>query len=111
VHVTNLSQGFLETKTTRRERNLKVVDGREVNLEAIGSLSLVLHGGFTLILNNVLYVSSLQRNLISMSLLEDDEFEYLFGNNKCTLKFNNKVVGLAPRQDMLYMLSLNNFPV
>jgi hypothetical protein len=32
-------------------------------------------------------------------------------NNKCTIIFNDKVVGLAPRQGMLYMLSLNDFPV
>jgi hypothetical protein len=34
-----------------------------------------------------------------------------FGSNQCTIKFNNKVMGFAPRQDMLYMLSLNDFPV
>jgi hypothetical protein len=46
-----------------------------------------------------------------VSLFEDDGFECLFGSNKCTIKFNNKVVGLAPGQGMLYMLSLNDFPV
>jgi hypothetical protein len=64
-----------------------------------------------LILNNVLYVPLLQRNLISVALLEDEGFEYLFWNNKCTIKFDNKVVGLAPRQGMLYMLFLNDFPL
>jgi hypothetical protein len=88
-----------------------VADGHESKVEAVGSLSLVLHGDFTLILNNVLYVPSLQINLISMYLFEDDGFEFLFGNNKCTIKFDNKVVGLDPRQDILYMLFLNDFPV
>jgi hypothetical protein len=111
VHVTNSLHGFLGMRTTRGERNLKVADGRKVKVEAIGTLPLVLHGGFTLILNNVLYVPSLQRNLISVSLLEDDGYECLFGNNKCTIMFNDKVVGLASRQGMLYMLSLNDFPV
>jgi hypothetical protein len=46
-----------------------------------------------------------------VSLLEDDRLECLFGNNKCTIKFDNKVMGLAPRQGMLYMLSLNDFLV
>jgi hypothetical protein len=85
-----------------------VADEHEAKVEVIGSLPLVLHGGFTLILNNVLYVLSLQRNLIAVALLEDDGVECLFGNNKCTLKFDNKVVGLAPRQGML---SLNDFLV
>jgi hypothetical protein len=109
VHVMNLSHEFLSVKTTRGERNLKVADGHEAKLKAAGSLPLVIHGGFTLILNNVFYVLPLQRNLISVSFLEDDGFEFLFGNNKCTIKFNNKVVGPPPRQGMLYMLSLNDF--
>jgi hypothetical protein len=88
-----------------------VVDGCEAKVEAVGSLSLVLHDNFTLILNNVLYVPSLQRKLVSVALLEDDGFKCLFGNNKCTIKFDNKVVCFAPRQGMLYMLSLNDFPV
>jgi hypothetical protein len=86
-----------------------VADGRKEKVEAVGSLPLVLHGGFTLILNNVLYDPSLQRNLISVASLEDENFECLFGNNKCTIKFDNKVVGPAPRQG--YMLCLNIFPM
>jgi hypothetical protein len=46
-----------------------------------------------------------------VTLLEDDGFECLFGNNKCTIKFDNKVVDLAPRQGMMYILSLNDFPM
>jgi hypothetical protein len=34
-----------------------------------------------------------------------------FGNNKCIIKLDNKVVVLAPMQGMLYMFSLNDFPV
>jgi hypothetical protein len=52
-----------------------------------------------------------KKNLFFISLLEDDGFESLFENNKRTIKFDNKVVGLAPSQDMLYILSLNDFPV
>jgi hypothetical protein len=59
-------------------------------------------------LNNILYVLSLKINIISFPLLEDDGFECLYGNNKCTIKFNNKVVGRAPSQ---VMLSLKIFPV
>jgi hypothetical protein len=64
----------------------------KVKVEVVGSLPLFLHGSFTLILNNVLYIPLLQRNIIFVSLLEDDEFECLFGNNKCTINFNNKLV-------------------
>jgi hypothetical protein len=111
VHVTNSSHGFLDTWTTRRERSLQVADWHEAMVEAVGTLPLLLHGSFTLMLNDVLYVPSLRSNIISIASLEDDGYECLFENNKCTIKFNNVVVGLAPRQGMFYMLSLNNFPM
>jgi hypothetical protein len=111
VHVTNSSQGLLGTRSIGRERSLQVADGREAKVEAVGTLPLLLHGGFTWNLNNVLYVSSLRRNLIPVASLEDDGYECLFGNNKCTVKFNNDIIGLALWRGMLYMLSINDFPV
>jgi hypothetical protein len=111
VHVTKSSQGLFSAWTTGRGRSLQVADGRETKVEAVGTLPLLLHGGFTLNLNNVLYVPSLRRNLISVASLEDDGYECLFGNNKCTIKFNDVIIGLAPQRGVLYMLSLNNFPV
>jgi hypothetical protein len=102
---------LLGTRTTGQERNLQVVDGREVKVKAVRTLSLLLHVCFTLNLNNVLYVPSLRRNLIYVASLGDDGYECLFGNNNCTIKFNDVIIGLALRRGMLYMLSLNNFPV
>jgi hypothetical protein len=88
-----------------------VADVCEAKVEAVGTLPLLLHGGSTLYLNNVLYVPSLRRNIISVASLEDDSYECLFGNNKCTIKFDDVIIGLAPHRGMLYMLSLNDFPV
>jgi hypothetical protein len=111
LHVTHSSQGFLGASTTGRERSLQVANGREVQVEVVGTLPLLLHDGFTLTLNNILYVPSLKRNLIYVASLEDDDYECSFGNNKCTIKFNDVIVGLTPMRGMLYMLSLNDFPV
>jgi hypothetical protein len=41
---------------TKRARRLKVANGVEVDIEAIGSLTLELHTSFSVQLNNVLYV-------------------------------------------------------
>jgi hypothetical protein len=79
------------------ERCLQVVDGREAKVEAVRTLPLLLHDDFTINLNNALYVPSLRRNIISVASLEDDGYECLFGNNKCTIKFDDVSVGLAPR--------------
>jgi hypothetical protein len=66
-----------------------------------------LNNGFILHLHNVLYVSSLSRNLISVSCLNDDGYDCQFGNRQCLILFDNKVMGLAFRQDKLYMLSMH----
>ena len=42
-----------------------------------------------------------------MSCLDDDGYGCYFGNSKCQIVYNNKCVGLAFRQDKLYLLSLS----
>jgi hypothetical protein len=90
----------------RGERCIKVANGVQAEVEAIGDLPLVLANGFVLLLVDVLYVPSLHRNLISVSRLDDDGFACHFGDGQCEIKFNNEIVGLAFRQDKLYLLSL-----
>jgi hypothetical protein len=79
----------------------------QANIEAIGDLSLELNNGFVFRLKEVLYVPSLRRNLISVSKLDDDGIDCHFGNDKCKILVNNECVGLAFRQDKLYLLSLD----
>jgi hypothetical protein len=86
----------------RGERSIKVANGVQAEVEAIGELPLALAHGFVLLLIDVLYVPSLHRNLISISRLDDDGFACHFGDGQCKIK----IVGLAFRQDKLYLLSL-----
>jgi hypothetical protein len=90
----------------RRERHIKVANGVRADVEAIGDLPLDLADGFTLILRDVLYVPSLQMNLISVSCLDKDGYDCHFGNGKCKITFNNACVGCAILQNELYLLSL-----
>jgi hypothetical protein len=107
IHVANSLQGFHTRQTLQRgERSIRVANGVEAEVEAIEELSLELNNDFTLRLNNVLYVSSLSRNLISVSCMDDDGFDCQFGNIQCLILFDNKVVALAFWQDKLYMLSM-----
>jgi hypothetical protein len=71
------------------ERSLKVPDGKEAYVEAIGSAVLHLHSGFRLHLINVRYVPSLKRNLILVCLLDIDDFGCNFGDLKFLIKYNN----------------------
>jgi hypothetical protein len=90
----------------RGERTIKVANGVQANVEAIGDLSLELNNGFVLSLKEVLYVPPLHRNLISVSKLDDNGIDCHFGDGKCKILVNNDCVGLAFRQDKLYLLSL-----
>jgi hypothetical protein len=108
THVANFLQWLSGTRTLQKgERTIKVANGVQANVEAIGDLSLELNNGFVLSLKEVLYVSSLHRNLISVSKLDDDGIDCHFGNGKCKILVNNECVGLAFRQDKLYLLSLD----
>jgi hypothetical protein len=85
-----------------------VANGEDADVEAIGELPLEISNGFTLYLHDVLYVPSTRRNLISISCLDDDGFDCLFGKKQCLIKFNNEVVGRAFRHDKLYLLSIKD---
>ena len=74
-----------------------MVNGVKADAEAIGDLTLELDNDFKLQLNNILYVPSLSRNLISVSCLADDGYDCHFGKEQCEIQFNNKCVGLAFR--------------
>ena len=109
MHITNSSQGFLTVqRLAKGERKLRVADGHETDAEAVGTLPLLLSSGFILNLNNVLLVPIMRRNLISVSMLDDDGIHCNFGNNECLLKFDDEIVGCAPRHDKLYLLPLND---
>jgi hypothetical protein len=63
----------------RGERTIRVANDEKAEVEAIGVLPLEISNGFTLYIYDVLYMPSMRRNLISVSCLDDDEFNCLFG--------------------------------
>ena len=75
-------------------------------MEAVGDISLELVNGFMLVLKDVLFVPSLQRNLISVSRLNTDGFGCHFANGKCELLLNNNCIGDAFLYNDLYLLSM-----
>jgi hypothetical protein len=60
--------------TQRNERHVKVANGVQADVEAVGDVPLELDDGFILLLRDVLLVPSLQKNLISVSCLDNDGF-------------------------------------
>jgi hypothetical protein len=90
----------------RNERHIKFANGVQGDVEADGDLPLELANGFKLVLRDVLYVPYLQRNLISVSCLDNDGFDCHFGDGKCKIFHNKESVGLAFQKENLYLLSL-----
>jgi hypothetical protein len=81
IHVANSLQGFHMRRTLQRgERRIKVANGVEAQVEAIGDLSLDLDDDFVVKFLDVLYVPSLRRNLISVSRVDDDSYDCHFSN-------------------------------
>ena len=94
IHVTNSLQ---ELKTRRRpsDRELSIAVGNGVNVgvENIETASLKLSSGFDLALSDVVYVPSMRRNLISVSVLEKCGFSFVFGNNEVEIFHNSILIG------------------
>ncbi|CAO2146931.1 unnamed protein product, partial [Urochloa humidicola] len=109
THVSNSMRGLSMSRMLQRgERGIKVANGVEAEVEAIGELPIKLKDGFTLRLHDVLYVPTLSRNLISVSCLSDYDFECRFDSERCLIMLSKVCVGLAFRQDKLYMLFVHD---
>ena len=89
-------KGFRDIINPRKEdKAIRVANGVEVDKEAVGQLPLELNSGFTLSLRNVFYIPSMKRNLILVSVLDDDGFDCHFCVMANQIMFNDKYVGLA----------------
>jgi GAG-pre-integrase domain len=85
------------------ERKLKVAN----ELEAVGTLRLILKSGFILNLHDVVYIPSMIRNLISVSRLDACGFIFQFENNELRLYHNSKYISSRLLCDNLYKLCLD----
>jgi hypothetical protein len=96
-------------QTIRRgTRSLRVTNGVEAEVEAIGTLQLELHSGFILRLFDVFYVPSIQRNLISISKLDRDGYSCTFRNSRCIISFNGNIICHAPLHESSTYCPKNN---
>jgi hypothetical protein len=83
-----------------------VANGVQTDVEAVGDVHLELDIVFVLILRDVFFVPTLQRNLISVSCLDNDGFDYHFGDGKCLIECDDTLVTVAFKRNDLYLLSL-----
>ncbi|KAK3007821.1 hypothetical protein RJ639_014878 [Escallonia herrerae] len=99
VHITNSLRGFFFVKKLNKgDCNVLVGNGEKAQVEAVGTLRLVLESGFNLDLVDTVYVPSMTRNLIYVSRLHAYGYSFKF-ENKGTPQQN----GVAERQNRTLM--------
>lgn len=109
VHVTNSTQGFLTIrKLERNQRTIRVGDGDEHNVEAVGTVRLLMKTGHCIELYDTLHVPRITRNLVSVPKLDIDGFDVAHGRGKVTISLNSQVVGCGYVDGFLFKLELDN---
>ncbi|KAJ0939016.1 putative RNA-directed DNA polymerase [Helianthus annuus] len=109
VHVTNSTQGFLTIqRLERNQRTLRRGGGEELEVEAIGTMQLIMKNGHCIKLYDTLYVPKITRNLVSVSKLDNDGFEVLHGHGKVTISLSSQVLGCGYLDGNLYKLELDD---
>ncbi|KAK3005947.1 hypothetical protein RJ639_016733 [Escallonia herrerae] len=103
-----ISEGFLSVKKLNKgDRNVLVGNGEKAQVEAVGTLCLVLESGFNLDLVDTVYVPSMTRNLISVSRLDAYGYSFKFENKGFSLFLYSRVIGSGLLEGNLYKLLLN----
>ncbi|KAD4385252.1 hypothetical protein E3N88_25420 [Mikania micrantha] len=109
VHVTNSTQGFLTIRRLERnQRTLKLGEGKELSVAAVGTLELIMKTGLCIKLYDTLYIPEISRNLVSGPKLDMDGFYVSHGNGRLTISSNSQVFGTGLLDGGLYKLELDD---
>ena len=82
-----------------------------MKVEFFGMIKLRLATKSFLLLHNVAYISSLRRNLISVSILDRQGYSFHFGRGKLDIFSNSVLIGNGVLFDNLYSLTLHHGPL
>lgn len=94
LHITNTLQGFIRKRAPRSDENhVCVGNGLRVAVKAIGVLKLDLGSGNVLFLDNVFFVPSMRRNLLSVSLLVKNGCSFFIDNFGIKISRNSQLIG------------------
>ena len=109
THVCNVLQGLRDSRRLARgEVDIRVGNGARVAAVAVGTYALTLEGGNVIELNNCYFVPSINKNIISISRLDNDGYEITQKNNCCFIKYNNVILATASCINGHYILNTHN---
>ncbi|KAM1263710.1 hypothetical protein ACFX2G_029301 [Malus domestica] len=108
IHVTNSLQDFITKRTPNKDEvKVSVGNGRRVEVKALGSVRLKLEFGFCLELENVVYVPSMRRKLISVSKLVMLGFYFTINNIGFNIFYKSSQIGSGFLSDGMFQIKLN----
>src|ERR1044071_7550178 len=91
----------------RDEVMMRMGNGCEVEVLAVGTMHLSLPSGLVLILNNCYYVPELSVNIVSGSCLKRDHYSFKSDKIGCSIYKNDVFYVHAPEQRGLFVLDLD----
>ena len=92
-------------------KNVYMGDGSKVKVEFFGMIKLRLDTESFLLLQDVAYIPSLRRNLISISILDRQGYSFHFGGGKMDIFSNSVLIGNGVLFGNLYSLNLHHGPL
>ncbi|KAI3703897.1 hypothetical protein L1987_74093 [Smallanthus sonchifolius] len=102
-------KGFLTIqKLKRNRRTLKMGNGEELVVKAVGTLELIMKISLCIKLYDTLYIPEISRNLVSGPKLDIDGLVCSHGHGKLSIMLNSQVFGHSYLNDGLYRLELDD---
>ena len=86
---------------------MRVGNGTNVDVIAVGTMTLHLPSGLVLELINCYFVPTLCKNIISGSCIQKDGYSLKSENNGCSIYMNNFFYAHVPVRQELYILDLD----
>ncbi|CAL8136813.1 unnamed protein product [Prunus armeniaca] len=106
IHVANSLQGFIRKRLlSKDEVKVFVGNGEKVQVEFIGAIRIELEFGFVLELDEVVYIPSMKKSLISISRLVKSKFKLNFVGTGCSIFENEELIGKARLIDGMFQLN------
>ena len=109
IHVTNSLHGMISQRgPTNLEQHVYMGDGSRAKLDIMGIIKLKLAIGYVLELQEVSYVPSIRRNLLSISLLDSQGYNFCLKITKLKCIRMVKLLVLEPYEaiyiDLIYLV-------
>jgi hypothetical protein len=86
IHMTCNRNWFETYHENSNDAHIYLGDDRSHEIKGFGDVCMNLHTGEVKQIHNVMYVSSIKKNLISVSTIEDHDLKFDFVNSQCVVK-------------------------